>query len=346
MSGTSLDGLDLAYCSFVKGKAWKFEIQKATTIPYDQSWRKRLIEAPSLTGNELAVLDAEYGRYIGIACRDFVRRLRLPAADILASHGHTIFHQTDRLLTYQLGNGNSIHAAAGVPVVFDFRSLDVALGGQGAPLVPIGDRLLFGNYDVCLNLGGIANLSLERSGQRIAFDICFVNMALNFLSAKIGMAYDANGNMAAHGHVNDHLLQALTEAYNQYASDRPALGREDFELEFQQLLENEGIPVNDRLRTVSLSIAREIAGSLPSIKRKGKMLVTGGGAHNSFLLENIRQQLPSMEIVVPDKTIIDFKEALVFGLLGALRLRGETNVLRSVTRASRDSCSGVCVGIY
>jgi anhydro-N-acetylmuramic acid kinase len=345
MSGTSLDGIDLAYCHLTKKKNWEFKIQAAVTIPYSAEWMERLTSAPQLGGANLLALDTSYGEYIGKCCEQFIRREKIKAVDFIASHGHTIFHQTERKLTFQLGRGNAIYATAGVPVVFDFRSLDVMLGGQGAPLVPVGDRQLFGQYDICLNLGGIANLSTEKNGKRIAYDICFANMGLNYLAAKTGKRFDDGGLLAAEGKVDARLLRDLSAAYHQ-RSAKPALAREGFESGFQHLLDRESVAVSDRVRTFCESIAQEIRLAIPSKRQRQKILATGGGALNPELMKVLGQTLaPVADLVVPPRMIVEFKEALVFAFLGVLRTRGETNVLRSVTRATTDSCSGVIVGV-
>jgi anhydro-N-acetylmuramic acid kinase len=290
-------------------------------------------------------LNAKYGKFLGQQCNQFIKQKKLKKIDLIASHGHTIFHQPSKKFTFQLGDGNAMHATIGLPIVFDFRSLDVALGGEGAPLVPVGDKHLFAEYDVCLNLGGIANLSMEVNGKRKAFDICFCNMILNYVSAKTGKDFDKSGVMASKGSINQKLLVSFEKIYRTNSRKKPSLGREGFEKEFQSLLDNKTIPLNDRLRTACESIALEIAKSIPIPNKKMKLLVTGGGALNSFLIELIRSKLPSKtEIIIPSKTIINFKEALVFAFLGVLRLRDENNVLKSVTGASHNSCSGVLIG--
>lgn len=346
MSGTSLDGLDVAYCQFEKGKGWKFRILRGKTYPYSAPLKTRLATAHKLSGDSLMELHAAYGRYIGDTCRKFVRRHRITTVDFIASHGHTIFHQPDKGFTFQLGDGSSIHAASGLPVIYDFRSLDVALGGEGAPLVPIGDRLLFSEYDVCLNLGGIANLSMDVKGSRKAFDVCFCNMGLNYLAELDGLTFDEGGRMAIAGKVHPSMLDQLDGIYKPLRRARPSIGRERFEEEMQSILNNPKIMVRDRMRTVAESIAGEIVGAIPSRKRGFKVLVTGGGAFNAFLISLIREKLSGRaEVVIPDRKTIDFKEALVFALLGVLRQRGEVNTLKTVTHAGRDSSGGCLIGI-
>lgn len=345
MSGTSLDGIDVAFCDFEWGKKqWHFSIKVAETFNYSSKWKTKLSSAPSLSGEKLKQLHSEYGRFLGELINQFVKKNKIKKVDLISSHGHTIFHQPKNKFTFQLGDGNALHAVTGLPVAFDFRSLDVALGGEGAPLVPIGDQLLFADYDVCVNLGGIANLSLDVKGKRKAFDVCFCNMALNYLSGKQGKDFDENGNLSSQGSVNEKLLNALSKIYQESGNKKPSLAREGFENEFLPLLENDKIDLPDRLRTVCESIANEIAMAIPTAKKKPKLLTTGGGAHNDFLIGLLKQKLSKqVEVFIPNNTIIDFKEALVFAFLGVLRSRGEINVLKSVTGAKRDSCSGVLV---
>jgi len=347
MSGTSMDGLDIAYCKLANKKnKWRSEIIKAITVKYSSLWKKKLSNAHKLRTEDLLALHAEYGSYLGQSCHDFIKTHKIKKVDFIASHGHTIFHQPQRNFTFQLGEGNAIRAKAGVPVVADFRSLDVTLGGQGAPLVPIGDRYLFHNFDICLNLGGISNLSMEVKEQRKAFDVCFVNMGLNYLASQAKKEFDKNGAMASSGKINSSLLQKLSKVYSSFRKSRPSLGREGFEKWMQPLLNDRKISLNDRLRTFSESIAIEIAGAVPHSDKKLKLLATGGGALNSFLIMLLREKLKNKaEVIVPDKIVINFKEALVFALLGVLRIRNEVNVLKSVTGAKRDSSSGVMIGL-
>ncbi|MBS1680251.1 MAG: anhydro-N-acetylmuramic acid kinase [Bacteroidetes bacterium] len=342
MSGTSLDGVDIAVGTFhYKKMKWSFSVEAAKTFAYTQMWQEKLKTAHLLPGEQLLKLHVEYGEFLGQLCNQFIKKNRVNKIDLVASHGHTIFHQPKNGFTFQLGDGFTLHSATGLPVACDFRSQDVALGGEGAPLVPIGDTLLFPNYNACLNLGGIANVSFQNKNKTIAFDICFCNLALNHLSAIANKKFDANGELAKSGTVDKSLLQSLQKIYSGYRTKRPSLAREDFEKEVLQLLNNESISVADRLRTVCEAIAEEIAFAVPI--KKNNVLLTGGGAHNRFLVQLLRLKLPQSNLTVPDKIIVDFKEALVFAFLGVLRLRGEINVLKSVTGSKKDSCSGIFI---
>ncbi len=345
MSGTSLDGVDIACCVFTgKGSNWSFQIEKALTVPYTKVWRNKLSTAHTLSAELLLKLHADYGVYLGNLCKKFKLLYGLKKVDFIASHGHTVFHQPKNKFTFQLGDGNAIHVASTLPVIYDFRSLDVAAGGQGAPLVPIGDQLLFPQYDICLNLGGIANLSRQVKGKRIAYDICFANMGLNYLARKAEKEYDHNGAMASDGELNLSMMKALTKRYDTIRSKHPSLGREFFEKHAKPILDQESIPLIDRLHTVTESIAIEIAAAL---KGEGNVsvLCTGGGALNSYLMYRLLHQCgDSVDLVLPDNAIISFKEAMVFAFLGVKRLCGEINCLKSVTHASRDTSGGVLVG--
>ena len=303
------------------------------------------MQTPIFSGEDLLTLDAEYGKFIGTCCSDFIRKNKIRNIDLIASHGHTIFHQPQLGFTFQLGNGAAIHSVTGLPVVSDFRSVDVCLEGQGAPLVPIGDRHLFSEYDVCLNLGGIANLSMERNRQRVAFDVCFANMGLNYLARKNEEEFDRDGKIASRGTINKDLLAKLSMVYAEIRKKRPSLGREGFELNILPLLISDSIPLEDRMVTFCQSIVDEVYGSIAQQRNKLRLLVTGGGALNPVLMRLLNQRLGGIaKVIIPSRQIIEFKEALVFAFLGVLRVRGEVNVLRSVTRATRDSCSGSVVG--
>ena len=345
MSGTSLDGVDIAYCTFRLDMGWSFELEAAQTIPYTSVWSNKLKNAHTLSAEKLLALDAEYGSYLGKLCESFIKKHKIEGLHFIASHGHTIFHQPKNKFTYQLGNGNALHAASSFPVIYDFRSLDVLYGGQGAPLVPVGDKLLFHEYDVCLNLGGIANLSLDYKKERIAYDVCFLNMGLNYLAQSMNKKFDADGALAGKGEINTSLLKKLNQVYASTRTKRPSLGRELFEAKIKKLLDDRKISAADKLRTFTESAAAEI---VTAIKKYGKgktVLCSGGGAFNSFLIYRMVELAgDDITFVIPDEAIINFKEAIVFAFLGVLRIRNEANSLKSVTGASRDSSGGVMVG--
>ncbi|MBL7951932.1 MAG: anhydro-N-acetylmuramic acid kinase [Flavobacteriales bacterium] len=338
MSGSSLDGLDLALCTFAwKAGKWSFRIEDARTVPYDRAFQQRLLAVMQGSALDLARLDRDLGDLIGNAASQF---LAGRTVDVIASHGHTIFHKPDEGLTVQIGHGARITATNGFPVVTDFRTLDVALGGQGAPLVPLGEQQLFPDHRCFLNIGGICNIAIHRDGRVLGYDVCIGNQALNLLASEAGLSYDKDGALARSGSVNEALLQRLNALpFHQQAPPR-SLGREWFDAEVRPLITDPSIALNDRLRTVVQHIALIISNSLGT--RRDTVLVTGGGAHNTLLIERLRA-VSGREIVVPERTIVDFKEALIFAFLGVRRLNGDSTALASVTGASRDSSGGSLV---
>jgi len=337
MSGTSVDGLDLAACRFTFDRSWKFEILKAVTIPYSHKWIGKLSSAAELSAIELATLNNEFGKYIGKQVVPFCADLP-EKPDLVSSHGHTVFHQPNNRLTLQIGSGACIAAHSGIPTACDFRTLDVALKGQGAPLVPIGDELLFGEYDLCLNLGGIANISYRTEKERRAFDICPVNMAFNHFTRELGYEYDLDGNLGRTGRVNEELLSLLNSLDFYQLKGPKSLGREQFETIFLPLIYSFQLSAPDVLRTLYEHVSDQLALATDEFS-KGRMLITGGGAHNVFLIELISEKTKH-KIMVPSAQIIDFKEAVIFAFLGVLRLRHEINVLKSATGAHHNHSGG------
>lgn len=337
MSGTSLDGLDIAAVEFLFNKnRWSFSLHSAKTIEYTAAWKNRLQNSPTLSGAELVKLHADFGRFIGEEIQQFTEASHF-TPDIIASHGHTIFHQPENGFTFQAGDGNSIAAATQTLTVADFRSQDIALGGQGAPLVPAGDQLLFSEYDFCLNLGGFANISFEQMGNRIAFDICPVNFILNDFAGRKNLPFDKNGDLGRKGKILPELLEQLNQL-NFYEKPPPkSLGREWMEREFKPVIQASRYSFEDQLRTVYEHIAYQIS---KSIAGKGKLLITGGGTFNRFLIERIGQRT-NAAIEIPSTSIINYKEALIFAFLGVLRIRNEINCFASVTGACRNHSTGV-----
>ena len=339
MSGTSLDGIDLAYITFETNTIWKFKIHNAQTISYTEDWKKILSNLVNYEFEELKKLDEDYTIYLSEKINDFISKYKLNAIDAICSHGHTALHQPDNGLTYQIGNLKQIVELTKQKVVCDFRIQDVELGGQGAPLVPIGDQILFSEYDFCLNLGGIANISFEKDNQRIAFDICPVNIVLNHYSERIGLEYDAYGSMASEGKVNLSLLNELNDL-KFYQLDFPkSLGLEWVRSSVLPIIDVYQLEVKDVLRTVVEHIAIQIV-SILMLKPKSSVLVSGGGVYNTFLINRLKDSCHN-DIIIPSEDIIEYKEALIFGLLGVLKLRGETNCLASVTGAIRNHSSGI-----
>jgi anhydro-N-acetylmuramic acid kinase len=338
MSGTSLDGLDIVLCKFSNKDKWSFEILKSETIEYSNEWKNRLSNAPVVTGYDLSILHKEFGYFIGKSINDFLHETEFKV-DLIASHGHTVFHQPEKKLTLQIGDGHEIAAVTNILTISDFRSMDVALGGQGAPLVPIGDKLLFNNYDFCVNLGGFANISFEEKGQRLAYDICPANIILNYLANKLNYEYDKNGALGFLGKLDPELLNELNKL-EYYKKEHPkSLGKEWLIDTFIPVLEKSELSVKDKIRTVYEHIAQQTASAL-NIKKQSTAFITGGGVHNKFLV-NILKQKTKSEIIIPDKEIIEFKEAIIFALLGILKFENKINCLASVTGALRDSSGGI-----
>jgi anhydro-N-acetylmuramic acid kinase len=337
MSGTSLDGIDFSICSFEqRSSKWTFHIHASETIPYPAEWLQKLRSAPHLSGIDLLNLHQEYGRYIADRAASFIRSSGLEVG-LISSHGHTVFHQPEAGFTMQAGDPQVIATSTGITTVGDFRKLDVLLGGQGAPLVPVGDHYLFGEYDYCLNLGGFANISYQQDDTRLARDICPVNIVLNQFSAELELPYDREGSAGRSGNLSGTLLDRLNRMDYYHLAGPGSLGREWVEDEFMPVIRDFQLPVTDILRTVYEHIAFQIG---RQIRRGAKVLVTGGGVYNLFLLERIRE-VSRGNIIIPSADLVEFKEALVFSFLGLLRLGGQINCFASVTGASRDSCCGV-----
>ena len=347
MSGTSMDGLDICYSEYhLLKNQWSFTTGPAKTIAYPNDIKDKLKESMQLNGEDLTTFDTAYGLWIGEQVNNFIRKEKITPG-FIASHGHTVFHQPEKKCTLQIGDGNAIHAVTGMPVIYNFRKLDVALGGQGAPLVPVGDAMLFGSYNYCLNLGGIANISKTENSDILAFDICAANMVLNYLSQRDGKDFDRDGTTAARGALIDPLLREL-DTLDFYSKKGPkSLGYEYISEKVFPLLSDDYL-VDDLLHTYTHHIAKKVCESLQDLNsQEGQtMLVTGGGARNKYLIKLLKEYCSPLKVEVPAVEIIDYKEAIVFGFLGLLRLRGEINVRAQVTGASKDSCSGTIAGDY
>jgi anhydro-N-acetylmuramic acid kinase len=347
MSGTSGDGLDLAYCHFACQKGvWTYEIRQAETRPFPSNLGQRLGKSHELSGLELSLLDVDFGRWMGEQVRHFCQKYRVKPMAV-ASHGHTVFHQPAQRLSLQIGNGWALHHASGEKVLADFRMLDVQLGGQGAPLVPIGDQLLFPQVDFCINLGGISNLSMQQNGQRIAFDSSPFNLLLNREAVKLGQPYDHDGAWAREGTLDQSLLLQLNALPFYALQTAKSLGRELLEELFIPVIDQSGLPPKDILRTLVEHVAYQIAMVIQQHQThpSPSVLLTGGGTYNRFFVERLDAQLQGQwQQIAASPELIEFKEALIFAFLGVLKLRDEPNALASVTGASRNSCGGVCYG--
>lgn len=348
MSGSSLDGLDIVLAEFYENAGnWNFEIKAADCYEYPVEWKDRLQNATSLPALDYQLLHADYGHYLGKEVNRFIEENNLHyQVGLIASHGHTTFHMPSKKMTAQLGDGAAIAAETGLPVVSDLRSLDIAFGGQGAPIVPIGEKLLWKDYSMFLNLGGIANISFNFDGRYIAFDVCPANRVLNLIAGTVNKEYDENGQMAALGSVHKELLHQLN-TFEYYRQSYPKSLANNFGTdEIFPLLKSSGLSHNDLLRTYVEHIVQQIKIAIADNFRPQtsnyKLFITGGGAFNNFLIERLSEELSSIgiELVIPDENLIKYKEALIMGLIGVLRWRQEYNVLSSVTGAEQDSIGG------
>ena len=337
MSGTSLDGLDIAYCHFEKkNNNWEFELIYSDFVEYTATWKKKLTDLFYDTRN-LDQVELEYTEFVSNSINDFIKKNNL-VVDYISSHGHTIFHNPKKGITKQIGKGDIIFKRTKIPVIYNFREKDVKLGGEGAPLVPYGDALLFSKYDSCLNLGGFSNISFKRNNKISAFDICPLNIVLNYLSEKKGLLYDKNGICASKGKVDLNLLKKLN-AIDYYRKVPPkSLAKEWLEESFLSILNKNKLPTDDLLRTCVEHFAIQIAKVLSEFKIENS-LITGGGAFNDFLISQIAKKAKA-KLIFPSKNIIMYKEAIIFAFLGILRVRNEINCLSEITGSSKNHSSG------
>jgi len=339
MSGTSLDGVDFVYTEFTKKEQWHYKIFFAETTKYSNFWLNQLKNLVNLKPEELKSIDKDYTLFLAQLLKDFLLKNNIKTIDSICSHGHTALHNPREGYTYQIGNLPILSKLLHKVVVCNFRLQDVKLGGEGAPLVPIGDKLLFPEYDFCLNLGGFANISMEENKERIAFDVCPVNIVLNYYSRSLGYDFDESGKIASMGKVNKDLLMRLN-GLDFYKKPYPkSLGLEWVNANIFPLIKGFKIEVKDILATFCEHIAIQIT-SILNLKLQGKVLITGGGAYNTFLINRIEEH-SKVNNYIPKQQLIEFKEALIFGFLGVLKLRNEINCLKSVTGASTNHSSGV-----
>jgi anhydro-N-acetylmuramic acid kinase len=353
MSGSSLDGLDIAFCRFdLDGEKFSWELLAHDCVPFDPRWTMRLKKLYSQDALTFAKTHTFFGHYMGELVSDFVRKHGLDP-DFVASHGHTVFHEPEpeTRMTFQIGDGAALAVACGLPTITNFRQHDVRLGGEGAPLAPIADKYLFPGYDFYLNIGGIANLSANIDGRMIAFDVCAANTLLNFVAAQIGLDYDRDGRLASNGEVREFLLNDLNNDYH-YRNPYPkSLSNKWVQSRMVPILIRTRLSPEDKARTVCEHISLQIGNAVSAIleregleKRPFRMLATGGGALNRFLMDNIQEVFDheriEMDVVLPPASIVKFKEAILMAFMGVLRLENRQNVLRSATGASQDSISG------
>jgi len=338
MSGTSLDGLDIAYCKFVKQKRWSFEIVHFKTVPYDALFKERLRNAPGLSSDLLDDLSLDFGVLMAQEVRQFLEENKVRQLDLIASHGHTVFHEPQKGITLQIGSPKPLFEASKTPVVYDFRSQDVAMGGQGAPLVPLVDKMLFLSHDACLNLGGFSNVSFDVKGKRRAFDVCPVNIVLNLLCAPLGLEYDDKGKLASQGELNENLFHQLNGLDYYKKSFPKSLAWEWVGENILPLLKSSGLSVKSQMRTFVEHIAYQMS-SVVRCHQMKSVVLSGGGAHHDFLLERLDHYAPGCW-VKSTPLLVEAKEAMAFAFLGLLKYQGQVNVLSSVTGCSEDHSSG------
>jgi len=338
MSGTSLDGIDLVYAKFCLDETWSFEIVHAQTVEYDSYWYDTLKELVNKSIEELKEVDTNYTKHLAKVIKNFITKYQIKNIDAICSHGHTALHQPENKLTYQIGNKPMLAELLKETVVCDFRVQDVELGGQGAPLVPIGDELLFSEFDFCLNLGGFANISMNFKGTRIAYDICPVNIVLNHYVGKLGLNYDDEGEIASKGNISVDLLNQLNALGFYKATYPKSLGLEWVNTNIFPLIDTFELEIQDILKTFVEHIAVQIASEINK-KNTSTVLITGGGVYNVYLIDRIKAH-SIQKLIVPKKEVVEFKEALIFGFLGVQKLRNEVNCLSSVTGAIKDHSSG------
>lgn len=343
MSGTSLDGIDFCYVE-MNATTYAFNIISAETYPYPKNWEKILKSASTKSAIEVKGINVNYTQYLNEQIHQFIRSKNIKTLDLVASHGHTIWHKPSEGFTLQIGNKQALSKGFNIPVVCDFRVQDVKLGGQGAPLVPIGDQLLFSDFDYCLNLGGFSNISYEGSNRkRLAFDICPINTLLNhYTELYFEKPYDHQGHLARKGRVDAQLFNALNQI--EYYQKRPpkSLGIEQVQAIYRPLIESFNTQPHDILCTLVEHMAYQIAKVLTlAHTQPRKVLVTGGGAYHQFLIERLQYYAQPNDIVIPNTYLVEYKEALIFALLGLLKWQGKNNVLSSVTGAKHDHSSGV-----
>jgi anhydro-N-acetylmuramic acid kinase len=359
MSGSSLDGLDIAFVHLHENAGkWNFEIIKADCYEYHEEWKNKLRSAIKLNALDYQLLHTSYGHYLGEQTNKFITENNLQyQVQIISSHGHTTFHVPEKKMTAQLGDGAAIAATTGINVVSDLRSIDVALGGQGAPIVPIGEKLLLNDVDFFLNLGGIANISYKQNENFTAFDVCAANSILNMLANKAGEEFDDNGTIASQGNINEELLTKLNNLeYYGHAYPKSLANSFGIDTVYPLILDSV-CGIEDAMRTYVEHIAMQIKNAIRNLLSNNnpleeeyrqlktgnwKLLSTGGGTFNHFLIERIKNNLIELniELIVPDENLIKYKEAVVMALIGVLRWREENNVLASVTGASRNSIGG------
>lgn len=349
MSGTSMDGLDIAHCDLTpqeNGK-WSYKINAAKTVAYNDLWRLRLSKLRNQNALNVYKTDRYFGEYIGELINEFLNETGLDA-DLIGSHGHTIFHQPENNISYQVGSASAISGVTGLPTVANFRAMDVVKFGEGAPISGIGDRLLFSEFDMCLNLGGFANISAEVDGKAVAYDVCPCNILLNRVAREFGKEYDEDGKIAEQGNIDYDLLSDLN-SIGYYSDSYPkSLGREWINENFWFRVRESEANKEDRMKTLVDHIAQQVGENIEDLAKDSsatRVYVTGGGAYNNSLIDHLRTHTDA-EIIVPENDVVEYKEALIFALLATLRVQNKTNILNSFTGAETDSVAGDLAGNF
>ncbi|MGB0167057.1 MAG: anhydro-N-acetylmuramic acid kinase [Luteibaculum sp.] len=337
MSGSSLDGLDLALSEYtLNQEKWSFKILHRDSIELPDNLKELLKTSTSLSGEDLVLLDITYGKWIASQLGDFLADY--PKPDVVGLHGHTVFHKPDLGYSLQIGSADHVAASVSCPVVSNFRQKNIALGGQGAPLVPIGDFHLFNDFDACVNLGGICNTTLLNRQDLLAWDISACNQVFNFLAHEMGQAFDKDGVIALSGSLDEDLLQALNRLSYYDLKAPKSIGNHWVKENFIPLVQRAKSSVPDKMHTVQRHLVDRICTELKSYGVK-KALLTGGGAHNANFVQRLRDQ-GDIEFIVPEKQIVDFKEAIIFGFLALLRILCKENILSSYTNSKFNLSGG------
>lgn len=345
-SGTSLAGLDIVFVALteVRGK-WTYELKAAERLAYTSEWEEKLGGAAALPARDYFLLHSEYGHFIGHAVNQFIAQHQLDhKVHFITSHGHTVFHVPAQKMTAQLGDGAAIAAVTGISVISDLRSVDVALGGKGAPVLPVAEQLLFPDYHYRVNLAENATIAAQPDGQLIAFDVCPCNYVLDTLAGLLGRPFDEEGKLAAGGVTDQGLLDALNglafynEQYPRTLTSKFGTGT------ILPMIQQQQLSTQGKLNTYIHHIAAQVAAAVQQLTPSEEgaaynLLLTGGGARNTYLVETIRTILQPLNVTV---TVQEepFRNALMIALLGALRWRQEPNALSAVTGAEKDSVGG------
>lgn len=336
MSGSSLDGLDIAYVQFkyINNK-WTFQLLASECIEYPPVLLHKLKIAKQLSIEEFYKIHTQLGHYFGNAVKNFCSSKNIKQIDLVASHGHTIFHDPENMVTCQIGCGAAIAASSGIVTISDLRAIDIAYRGQGAPIVPIGDRLLFSDYDAWLNIGGIANITIKKDDQFIAYDIASANQVINYYASQLGKKYDEDGHIALNNKSHTDIIEQLNRL-EFYQKQAPKSLDNSHSNEVYAILDQFKISTEEKIATYTEHLAQQIASQT---KHSKKLLATGGGVHNKNLIMRI-QNHTDCQIIVPETAVVDYKEAIVMAFIGVLRIEKQINVLSSVTGAIKDSIGG------